>query len=150
MRLLINHQLILILIQSKRISYLLLKISKYRRNFTVLSSFFDVKKQRPKTNLEKCYQGSVNIEIYLDLKVYFSLVTCKINNLIALRSTNQITEISAPWWLNQEHISLNCLIAKDVKFDLLRCQVFNRDRCVKFLLLDISKTSVRKNHIVIW
>ena len=50
-------------------------------------------------DLEKCYQCSVNIEISLALKVYFSLVTRKINNLIALRSTNQITEISAPWWL---------------------------------------------------
>ena len=50
-------------------------------------------------NLEKCYQCSVNIEISLDLKVYFSQVTCKINNLIALRSTNQIIEISARWWL---------------------------------------------------
>ena len=68
----------------------------YCRNFTALSSFFDVKKQRPKTNLEKFYQSSVNTEISLDLKVYFSLVTCKINNLIALRSTNQIIEISAP------------------------------------------------------
>ena len=47
-------------------------------------------------NLEKCYQWSVNIEISLDLKVYFSLVACKINNLIALYSTNQITEIPAP------------------------------------------------------
>ena len=67
----------------------------YCRYFTVLSSFFDVKKQRPTMNLEKCYQCSVNIEISLDLKVYFSLVTCKINNLITLRSTNQIIEISA-------------------------------------------------------
>ena len=41
-------------------------------------------------NIKKFYQCSVNIEISLDLKVYFSLVTCKINNLIALRSTNQI------------------------------------------------------------
>ena len=47
-------------------------------------------------NLEKCYQCSVNIEISLDLKVYFSLVTFKINNLIALRSTNQIIEVCAP------------------------------------------------------
>ena len=70
-------------------------ISMNCRNFTVLSSFFDVKKQRPTMNLEKCYQCSVNIEISLDLKVYFSLVTCKINNLIALRLTNQITESSA-------------------------------------------------------
>ena len=46
-------------------------------------------------NLEKSYQCSVNIEISLDLKVYFSLVTYKINNLIALHSTNQITEIYA-------------------------------------------------------
>ena len=76
----------------------------YCRNFTVLSSFFDVKKQRPKTNLEKCYQCSVNIEISLDLKICFSLVTYKINNLIALHSTNQTTEISAPWWLNSYSI----------------------------------------------
>ena len=76
---------------------LLLKISMYCRN--VLSSFFDVKKQRSIMNLEKCYQYSANIEIPLDLKVYFSLVTCEINNLISLRSTNQITEIFAPWWL---------------------------------------------------
>ena len=46
-------------------------------------------------NLEKNYQCSVNIEISLDLKVYFSLVTYKINNLIALRSSNQTTEIYA-------------------------------------------------------
>ena len=68
----------------------------YCRNFTVLSSFFDVKKQRPTMNLKKCYEFSVNIEISLDFEVYFSLVTCKINNLIALRSTSQIIEISAP------------------------------------------------------
>ena len=61
----------------------------YCRNFTVFSFFFDVKKQKPKTNFEKCYQCSVNIEIFLDLKVYFSLVTSKIDNLIALRSTNR-------------------------------------------------------------
>ena len=39
----------------------------YFRNLTVLSSFFDVKKQRPKTNFEKCYQCTVNIEIVLTL-----------------------------------------------------------------------------------
>ena len=46
-------------------------------------------------NLEKNYQCSANIEISLDLKVYFSLVTYKINNLIALRLSNQTTEIYA-------------------------------------------------------
>ena len=66
----------------------------YCRYFTVLSSFFDVKKQRPTMNLKKCYQCSVNIEISLDLRVCSSLATCKINNLIAFRSTNQMTEIS--------------------------------------------------------
>ena len=50
-------------------------MSRYCVNFTALSSFFDVKKQRPKINLEKCYQCSVSIEISLDLKVSFSLVT---------------------------------------------------------------------------
>ena len=67
----------------------------YCPNLTELSFFFDVKKQIPTMNLEKSSQCSVNIDISLDLKVYFSLVTCKINNLIALRLTNQITEISA-------------------------------------------------------
>ena len=62
--------------------------------FTVLSSFFD-EKQKPTMNFEKCYQCSVNIEISLDLKVSFSLVMCKSNNLIALCSTSQIIEISA-------------------------------------------------------
>ena len=46
--------------------------------------------------LGKSYQCSVNIEISLDPKVYFSQVMFKINNLIALRSTNQINEITAP------------------------------------------------------
>ena len=68
----------------------------YCRNFAALSSFVDVKKQRPTMNLEKYYKCSVNIEISPDLKVYFSLVACKINNLTALYSTNQITEIPAP------------------------------------------------------
>ena len=43
---------------------------------------------------------------------------------------------------------MNRFIVKDVKFDLQRCQVFNRDHCVNFLVTDISKTSVCENHIV--
>ena len=50
-------------------------MSRYCRNFTALSSFFDLKKQRPNANLEKFYQRSVSTEISLDLKVCFSLVT---------------------------------------------------------------------------
>ena len=72
------------------------------RNFSLLSSFFDFKKQEPTRNLDNCYQFSANIEISLDLNFYFSLVTRKSNNLIALHSTNQIIEISAPWWLDIE------------------------------------------------
>ena len=37
---------------------------------------------------------------FLNLKACFSLVMYKINNLIALCLTNQITEISARWWLS--------------------------------------------------
>ena len=66
-------------------------------------------------NLEKCYQCSVNIEISLGLKVYFSLVACKINNLIALRSTNQIIEISAPWSLVPSNRMVSSVI--NDKFD---------------------------------
>ena len=50
-------------------------------------------------DLEKCYQFSFSIEISLNLEVCLSLETHKFNKLIALRSTNQITEISAAWWL---------------------------------------------------
>ena len=87
MRLLVNHQLIPIPIQSKSISLeqMLLKISMYCRNSILLSSFFDVKKQRPTMNLEKCYQCSVNIEISLDLKVYCSLVYCSVRPIRSLK-----------------------------------------------------------------
>ena len=50
-------------------------------------------------DLANYYQSSVSIEIYLDLKICFSLVTYKIYNLIALCSTKQIIKISLPWWL---------------------------------------------------
>ena len=43
---------------------------------------------------------------------------------------------------------MNQLPAKDIKFDLLLSQSFNRYICVNFLLIDISKGSVRENHIV--
>ena len=43
------------------------------RIFTVLSSVFKVKNQKSKTDLEKCCQYSVSIEISVDLKVCFSL-----------------------------------------------------------------------------
>ena len=77
MRFLVNHQLIPIAIQPKSIS---LEQICYKRSQgiagTLLHSLlFDFKKQRPKTNLEKSYQCSVSIEISLELKVCFSLVT---------------------------------------------------------------------------
>ena len=77
MRLLVNHQLIPIAIQPKSIllNKSVIKDLKILPNFTALSSFFDVKRQRPKSNLEKCYQCSVSLEISLDFKVCFSLVT---------------------------------------------------------------------------
>ena len=74
---------------------LLLRISNYCCNFTVLSSFSSIKKQVPKTDLQTCYQSSVSIEIALNLNFCFSLVTYKINNVIAFCSTNQHTKISA-------------------------------------------------------
>ena len=45
------------------------------KSYTVLAYFFDIKIQRPKTDLEKCYQCSVSFEISLDFKLYFSLLT---------------------------------------------------------------------------
>ena len=43
--------------------------------FNVLSSFFDVKKQIPKVDIEQYYQCTVSIGISLNLKVCFSQVT---------------------------------------------------------------------------
>ena len=65
-------------------------MSSYRRNFTGLSSFLSIKKEKPKTDLEKGCQYSISIEICLLIKVCFSLKTWKINNQIALCLTNQI------------------------------------------------------------
>ena len=78
MRLLVNHQLIPIAMQPKSIS--LEQICYKRSQGIAVTSvhcllFFDVKKERHKANLEKCYQCSVSIEISLDLKVCFSLIT---------------------------------------------------------------------------
>ena len=74
MRLLVNHQIIPIAMQPISIS--LEQICYKRSQGIAVTSlhcllFFDLKKQRPKTNLEKCYQCSVSIEISLDLKVCF-------------------------------------------------------------------------------
>ena len=76
--LLVNYQLISIAIQPKNI---LLEQICYKRSQDIAVTsllcllFSDIKKQRPKTNLKKCYQCSVIIEIFLDIKVCFSLVT---------------------------------------------------------------------------
>ena len=74
MRLLVNHQIIPIAMQPISIS--LEQICYKRSQGIAVTSlhgllFFNVKRQRPKTNLEKCYQCSVSIEISLDLKVCF-------------------------------------------------------------------------------
>ena len=69
--LLVNHQLIPITIQPKSIS--LEQICYKKPQGIAVTSlhclvFCDVKKQRSKTNLERCYQCSVSTEISLDLK----------------------------------------------------------------------------------
>ena len=99
MRLLVNHQPFPFPMRLKSASF---EQSYYERSqaIALTSQYFLLlstsKNKKPKTDLEKYYQCSIRFEISLDLKVCFSLVTYKINNLIALRSTNQITEISAP------------------------------------------------------
>ena len=97
--LLVNHKLIPIPMQSKRFS---LKQSCYERSkVIVVTSVYcllfstSINKDLTKMDLEKCYQFSLSIEVSLDLKVCFILVTYK--DLIALRLTNQVTETSAPY-----------------------------------------------------
>ena len=73
MRLLINHQLILMAIHSKSIS--LEQICYKRSQGIVLTSLhcilFSTPKHRPKTNLEKCYQCSVTLKFVWTSKLVF-------------------------------------------------------------------------------
>ena len=95
MRWLVNHQLTPIQIQPKSKSLLSKSVTKDLNVLPLYCLPFSTSKNKDLQQISK----SAYIEISLDLKVYFSLVTCKINNLIALRSTNQTTKIFAPWWL---------------------------------------------------
>ena len=94
-----------------------LEQSCYERSQTIVAAslycllFLASKKQWPKTDFEKYYQCSVSTDISLDVKICFSLLTYRINKLIALRSTNQITEISAPWWLISNAVEMKWLIS---------------------------------------
>ena len=102
-------------------------------------------------NLEKCYQCSVNIEISLDLKVYFSLVMCEINNLIALRLTNQITEISASWWLSEKSFFLKKKSEIWTKYGqwCYRCKSFEEIRLHRLFHVDFGEIRYLKSHDVI-
>ena len=48
------------------------------RSFTVFSSLFDIKKERPKMDLVNGNQCSISIEISLESQMLFSLVKLKI------------------------------------------------------------------------
>ena len=73
MQLLVNSQLVPTTMQPKSISFE--QICHKRSQGIVVTSLhslhFRLEKQRPKTNLEKCYQFGATIEISLDLKVFF-------------------------------------------------------------------------------
>ena len=79
MQLVVNHQLISILIQHKSICLeqsLFRKASDHCHDFTVLSPFFHIKKKKTKQNKKnKQTNKHGKIKIYLDIKVFFSLVT---------------------------------------------------------------------------
>ena len=77
MQLLVNHQLIPVVIHPKIISFEQI-CCKRSQDIAVTSLhclLFSTSKSKTKTNLEKCYQCSVSIEISLNLKVCFFLVT---------------------------------------------------------------------------
>ena len=113
MRLLANHQPFPLQIRPKSISF---EKSCYERSeVIVVTSLYcllfstSIKKDLKRISISAS-NVTIRFEISLDLKVCSSLVTYKINNLIALRSTNRITEISAPWWLRQKHCTTHSLI----------------------------------------
>ena len=63
---------------------------------TVLSSFFNVKTQRPKTDRKKCYKCNASIEFFLDVKVCFSPVTWKL--MIKLHSLRSVRSLKFLHW----------------------------------------------------
>ena len=98
MQLLVKHQLIPITMQPKSIS--LEQICYKRSQGTAVASLHCLlsltsKNKDLRTNLEK---GNLVLlfEFLWTSKFIFFFFFIKINNLITLRSTNQITEISAP------------------------------------------------------
>ena len=56
-----------------------------------MSSFFEVKKQTPKTNLKNCYYVVLALKLLWTWKFAFPQVIWKTNKEIALHSNNQIT-----------------------------------------------------------
>ena len=113
MRLLANHQPFPLQITPKSISF---EKSCYERSeVIVVTSLYcllfstSIKKDLKRISISAS-NVTIRFEISLDLKVCSSLVTYKINNLIALRSANRITEISALWWLRQKHCTTHSLI----------------------------------------
>ena len=113
MRLLVNHQPFPLRIRPKSISF---EKSCYERSEVIAVTslyclLFSTSINKDLKRISKSASNvSIRFEIFLDLKVCSSLVTYKINNLIALRSANRITEISALWWLRQKHCTTHSLI----------------------------------------
>ena len=90
-------------------------IYNYCCNVTVLS-FFDVKKQKPKMDLKKCYQYNIGIEISLDRKVCFSLVMwkliIKLHSIWPIRSLKfwYLGDYYLNWQVNPSHLTLKVLV----------------------------------------
>ena len=102
-RLLVDHQLISIAIQPRSIS--LQHICYSRCQVIAVTSLYCLLFWTSKNkDLKQISKSAANVVLALKFlwtsKFVFPLWRTKINNLIALRTTNQITEISAPWWLS--------------------------------------------------
>ena len=103
MRLLVNHQFIPMAIQPKNISFEQICYTRFQciTTTSLHCLLFWTSKNK---DLKPISKSATNVVLQLKFlgtsNVCFTLVAIKITNLIALRSTNQMTEISAPWWLS--------------------------------------------------
>ena len=111
MRLLVDHQLIPIVIQTKSISIEQICYKRFQGiALTSLQCFlFSTPKNK---DLKRISKSATNVVLALKFlwtsNFAFPFWRIKINNLIALRSTNHFTEISAPWWLIVKCEALIC------------------------------------------
>ena len=111
MQFLVNHQLFPIVMQPKSTSIEQIYHKGFQGNGVTSLHCLLLSTSKNK-DLKKISKSAANVvlafKFFWTAQFAFPLWHIKINNLIALRSANHFTEISAPWWLIVKCEALIC------------------------------------------